>query len=118
MDYAYSLADYYDCGAVIEQKSFSFDAENQQWLEGAGSGRDIEKEIRQMSYEGDQRLFVPSKWTVELRSTGVVAVSLELYMAEMRFGSFWRSRLMMWCWLSAACPRGSMIFSSPVCRLI
>ena len=86
MNYAYSLSDYYDCGAVIEQKSFSFDAENQQWLEGAGPGRDIEKEIRQMPYGRDQRLFVPSRWTVELRSTGVVVVSLELYMAEIRHG--------------------------------
>ncbi|WP_029544524.1 hypothetical protein [Selenomonas sp. AB3002] len=59
MDYAYSLSDYYDCGAVIEQKSLSFDAENQQWLEGAGPGRDIEKEIRQMPYEDGYQILLP-----------------------------------------------------------
>ena len=87
MNYAYSLSGYYDCGTVTEQKSFSFDAENQQWMEGTDTRRDIEKEIRQMPLDGYRRLFIPSRWTVELRSTGVVAVSLELYMAEIKYGA-------------------------------
>ena len=35
-----------------------------------------------------------------------------------RFGNRCRSRLTIWCWLSAACPKGSITFSSPVWRLI
>ena len=30
----FELADCYDCGAVMERKVFSYDMENQQWLEG------------------------------------------------------------------------------------
>lgn len=86
IDYERSLFDYYDSGAVVTKKTFSFDAENQQWLEGEYLTLNVEKEIRKASHEGNIRLFLPCQWSVELRTTGVVAVSLKLYMAEKRQG--------------------------------
>lgn len=87
IDYEKSIFDYYDSGTVTARKIFNFDVENQQWLEGEKPKLDVEKKIKKMSHEGDRRLFLPCQWAVELRTTGVVAVSLQLYMAEIRQGT-------------------------------
>ena len=73
-------------GNVVESKTFSIDAENQQWLEGGTSKLDVEKEIAKMHHEGDMRLFIPRYWTVEAMSTGVIAATLQLCMAEVGQG--------------------------------
>ncbi|MBE6100567.1 MAG: hypothetical protein E7200_00455 [Selenomonas ruminantium] len=75
----FELAACYDCGAVMERKVFSYDAENQQWLEGVDLKPEAEKEPEKIQRTGDAYWFLPCRWTVEARETGVVAVSLQLY---------------------------------------
>ena len=82
----FELAACYDCGAVMERKVFSYDAENQQWLEGMDLKPEAEKELEKIPRTGDAYWFFPYRWTVEARETGVVAVSLQLYMADVREG--------------------------------
>ena len=82
----FELAACYDCGAVMERKVFSYDAENQQWLEGMDLKPEAEKELEKIPRTGDAYWFLPYRWTVEARETGVVAVSLQLYMADVREG--------------------------------
>lgn len=84
IDYNSSLWEaYYGTDDAVHKKAFfGYNASTRQWVEGKEFDVNLEEQIKELAYTGEQLLFIPRQWTVELRTNGIVVVSLYLNMVN------------------------------------